>query len=85
MASETVNPPGAEVFISYAEDEDHAAVLALADRVESVGATVWIAERSIDGAQNYADEIVAAIDVCTVVVALCSRASPCSRVTSRSS
>ena len=79
MASETANPPGAEVFISYAQDEDHAAALALADRVEGVGATVWIAERSIDGAQNYADEIVAAIDACKVVVALCSRASLQSR------
>jgi hypothetical protein len=79
VASETANPPGAEVFISYAQDEDHAAALALADRVEGVGATVWIAERSIDGAQNYADEIVAAIDACKVVVALCSRASLQSR------
>ena len=79
MSPVVPNRAGAEVFISYAQDEDHAAASALADRLEGVGATVWIAERSIEGAQNYADEIVAAIDACKVVVALCSHASMQSR------
>jgi len=69
------NPRCAEVFISYAQDEDGARALEIADQLEQVGATVWIAERSIAGAQNYALEIVGAIDACKVVVILCSGAS----------
>ena len=75
----TSNSAGAEVFISYAQDEDRVPALALVDRLEASGASVWIAERRIEGAQNYADEIVAAIDTCTVLIVLCSHASMASR------
>ena len=83
MSRGAANPPGAEVFISYAQNADHEPALALADYIEGAGATVWIAERSIDGAQNYADEIVDAIDRCTVLVVLCSVASMASRHAAR--
>jgi class 3 adenylate cyclase len=37
--------------------------------------SVWIAERSIQGAQNYGPEIISAIERCKVLVLLCSGAS----------
>src|SRR5262245_54568230 len=74
-----MSPECGDVFISYAQDEDRDVAFDLADRLEGVGAGVWIADRSIEGAQSYADEIVAAIDSCKVVVVLCSEASMSSR------
>lgn len=73
--AEPENPRCAEVFIRYARDEDGAQACAIADELERAGTTVWIAERSIAGAQNYALEIVDAIDACQAVVILCSAAS----------
>jgi hypothetical protein len=73
------SPDCVDVFISYAQDEDRGIALDLSDRLEAAGAVVWIADRRIEGAQNYADEIVAAIDSCKVVVVLCSEASLASR------
>jgi TIR domain/Bacterial SH3 domain len=75
MSRTPLNPRNAEVFISYAQDEDGARAVGLADRLEQAGASVWIAERSIEGAQNYGPEIIAAIRACKVVVLLCSKAS----------
>lgn len=75
MSRSPENPRNADVFISYAQDEDGARAIELADSLEKAGATVWIAERSIEGAQNYGPEIVAAIRGCKVVVLLCSQAS----------
>src|SRR6516165_10911181 len=79
MGPGAVNPAGADIFISYAQDEDGARALELADRLEAEGVGVWIAHRSIEGAQNYGPEVVAAIDRCQVVVVLCSRAALHSR------
>jgi pimeloyl-ACP methyl ester carboxylesterase len=70
-----MNPVDAQVFISYAQDEDGARALEVADHLEAAGVSVWIADRSIDGAQNYGPEVVAAIDRCRVLVVLCSAAS----------
>jgi hypothetical protein len=67
--------PGAEVFISYAQDEDAARALDLADRLEAAGVSVWIADRAIAGAMNYGPEVVDAIEGSRVMVVLCSRAS----------
>jgi pimeloyl-ACP methyl ester carboxylesterase len=75
MTSSTMNPVDAQVFISYAQDEDGARALEVADHLEAAGVSVWIADRSIDGAQNYGPEVVAAIDRCRVLVVLCSAAS----------
>jgi hypothetical protein len=67
--------PGAEVFISYAQDEDAARALDLADRLQGAGVSVWIADRAIAGAQNYGPAVVDAIEGSRVMVVLCSRAS----------
>jgi pimeloyl-ACP methyl ester carboxylesterase len=75
MTSSVANPFDAQVFISYAQDEDGAQALEVADHLEGAGVSVWIADRSIDGAQNYGPEVVAAIDRCRVLVVLCSAAS----------
>src|SRR5262249_19246180 len=75
MEPSATNPEGAEVFISYAQDEDGARALELAEHLEAAGLTVWLADRSIEGAQNYGPEVVTAIDQCQVVVVLCSAAS----------
>jgi pimeloyl-ACP methyl ester carboxylesterase/class 3 adenylate cyclase len=75
MSPSAANPEGAEVFISYAQDEDGARALELADHLEAAGLTVWLADRSIEGAQNYGPEVVSAIEQCDVVVVLCSAAS----------
>jgi len=75
MTSSAANPVDAQVFISYAQDEDGAQALEVADHLEAAGVSVWIADRSIDGAQNYGPEVVAAIDRCRVLVVLCSAAS----------
>jgi hypothetical protein len=69
------SPPHIDLFVSYAQDEDGARAREFADRIGAAGASVWMAERSIAGAENYALEVVAAIDACKVFVILCSPAS----------
>ena len=44
---------GADVVISGAQNKDSARALELADHLEAAGLTVWLADRSIDGAHNY--------------------------------
>jgi pimeloyl-ACP methyl ester carboxylesterase len=75
MTSSAANPVDAQVFISYAQDEDGARALEIADHLEAAGISVWIADRSIEGAQNYGPEVVGAIDRCRVLAVLCSVAS----------
>jgi class 3 adenylate cyclase len=75
MSHDTANPTDADVFISYAQDEDGEQALQLADELEAEGTKVWVAERSIEGAQNYGPEVVAALERCKVFVLLCSLAS----------
>jgi tetratricopeptide (TPR) repeat protein len=75
MSPGAANAVDAEVFISYAQDEDGVRALDLAGRLEAVGISVWIADRAMAGAQNYGPEVVEAIERCRVLVVLCSQAS----------
>ena len=67
--------PESDIFISYAQDEDAAPALQLADELRNANATVWIAVDNIDGGQNYGPEVVAAIEGCKVFVVLASKSS----------
>ena len=75
MSPSATSPVGTDVFISYAQDEDGVPAADLADRLEAAGVTVWIANRSLAGAQNYGPEVVQAISNCKVLAVLCSAAS----------
>jgi class 3 adenylate cyclase/tetratricopeptide (TPR) repeat protein len=75
MGPSAMNPLAADIFISCAQDEDGDRALELADHLEAAGLTVWLAHRSVEGAQNYGPEIVNAIGQCKALVVLCSRAS----------
>ena len=57
----------AEVFISYAS-EDRERILALVDRLDAAGVSVWIDQMSIEGATMWSQEIVAAIRNCKVLI-----------------
>jgi TIR domain/FHA domain len=65
----------AEVFISYAQDEDGAPALALREALEREGVSVWIADDRIQGGQNYGPAVVDAIQTCKVVIVLISESS----------
>ena len=60
------------MFVSYAQDEDAARALDLANRLETAGISVWIADRAIAWAENYGPEVVEAIERCRVLAVLCS-------------
>ncbi len=64
----------AQVFISYAS-RDRERVMPLADRLQAAGASVWIDQRGIDPASLWFQEIVEAIDRCTILLLIASPAS----------
>ena len=63
-----------EVFISYAS-HDRNRVFRIVDRLESVGVSIWIDQKRIDGATRWAEEIVYGIENCRLVILMCSDAS----------
>ena len=57
----------AEVFISYAS-EDRERILALVDRLDAAGVSVWIDMAGIEVATMWSKEIVSAIRECKVLL-----------------
>jgi non-specific serine/threonine protein kinase len=62
------------VFLSYAS-ADRARALAIADRLEAAGISVWIDRKSIAGGTSWSAEIVRGIRGCTVFLVACSTAA----------
>ena len=64
----------ADVFVSYSS-EDRARVHALIAELRSKGISVWVDQGGIDGAAIWGEEIVNAIDNCTVLMLMISSSS----------
>jgi predicted ATPase/Tfp pilus assembly protein PilF len=72
----------AEVFISYART-DRDQVLPWVGRLQQAGVSVWIDEAEIDPAELWSQEILAAVDACSVLLLLLSPASVTSKQVAR--
>ncbi|HEY6172455.1 MAG TPA: FlgO family outer membrane protein [Candidatus Kapabacteria bacterium] len=64
----------ADIFISYSRRDSEQA-LALAVRLRSYGATVWMDTASLAAAETWSAEIVTAIEECSIFIILLSRDS----------
>lgn len=62
------------LFISYAS-QDRNKVLSIVKVLEDQGIKVWLDQKEINGASNYAFDIVLAIEKCKMLVIMCSNTS----------
>lgn len=67
-------PKKKEIFISYS-NLDEEIVLKLREKLESCGFNCWIHKKAIQVGENFAEEIVDAINQCIVMIVICSRNS----------
>jgi TIR domain len=68
-----------DVFVSYCMKSDQGAAYDLVSHVEAHGIECWIAPRDVQGGTDWAEEIVAAISVCKVMVLIFSPSANSSR------
>src|SRR6185312_11369963 len=67
--------PSFAAFISYATKADKAAAFAIADHLETLGHTCWIAPRNVRPGKQYAGEIVRGITTSRCFILVLSNAA----------
>jgi hypothetical protein len=78
VAVDRTHPGSSDVFVSYSS-RDAVRVVEIADKLAAAGVSLWLDRKRIDGGANYGEEIVRAIQGCTVLMLMCSDASLRSR------